>query len=219
MAATSSSEVRLKASFFSKNFDGAVAAAKMLTFVVMALVVLNLFFGIALIRTREQIVLVPPNLTEQVRIGYGSADAAYYKSWGLYVAEMVGNLTPGNAPFVAEALGRLFAASDYNAVRTAVFSQGQTMAQNGVVSFFKADAVVWEAQTSRIFVTGERREMSPTGTATSVETITYQMHVSMSAGQPVLDQFSVYSGSPHTLEWEKTNPVQPGPAASAASAS
>ena len=209
----------MKATFFSKNFDGAVAAAKMLTLVVAALVVLNLFFGIALLRAREQIVLVPPGLTQQVRIGYGQADSAYYKSWGLYVAEMVGNLTPGNAPFVAEALGRLFASSDYGVVRSAVLSQGQTMAQNGVVSFFKADAVVWESQTSRIFVTGERREMSPTGTATSVETVTYQMRVSMSAGQPVLDQFSSYSGAPHTLEWEKSNPVQPAQPASAASAS
>lgn len=219
MVATSSSEAPLKVSLFSKNFDSAVAAAKTLTFVVIALVVLNLFFGITLLRTREQVVLVPPGLTKQVRIGYAQADASYYKSWGLYVAEMVGNLTPGNAGFVADALGRLFSARDYGAVRAAVLSQGETMAQNSVVSFFKADAVIWEPQTSRIFVTGDRRQMSPTGTATSVETVTYQMRVSMSAGQPVLDHFSVYSGVPHTLAWEKSNPAQPSQPASAASAS
>jgi conjugal transfer pilus assembly protein TraE len=200
---------------FFKNYDSAVASAKLLTAVVAALAVLNIAFAVALVRTRTQIVLVPPNLDKQVRIGYALADDAYYKSWGLYVAEMVGNLTPGNAEFVADSLGRLFAANDYVKVRSAVLANGQTMAQNGVVSFFKADAVVWEPQTQRIFVTGERRQVSPTGVATSVNTVTYQMHVRMVAGQPVLDQFSVYEGPAHTLQWEQNNQTAPQPAASA----
>lgn len=204
-----------KKSFFN-HFDQSINAAKTLVVVVIALVALNIFFGIALLRARTQTILVPPNLTEQVRIGYGVADAGYYKAWGLYVAEMIGNLTPGNADFVAKALGRLFAAEDYAKVHAAVLSQGEMMRQNGVVSFFRADAVIWEPQTGRVFVTGERREASPTGVATSVETITYQMHVSMQAGQPVLDQFSVYGGAAHTLEWEQTNSATPQQPASGA---
>jgi conjugal transfer pilus assembly protein TraE len=211
----------LKASIFSKNFDSAVASAKLLMLVVICLVILNIFFGIALLRSRTQTILVPPNMDHSVRIGYAEADADYYKSWGLYVAEMVGNLTPGNANFVSTALGRLFSSSDYQKVTSAVLAQGQSMAHNGVVSFFKAEAVIWEPQTSRVFVTGTRREVSPNGNASSVQTVTYQMRVSMSAGQPVLDQFITYEGQAHTLAWEKANPglaAQDGSPATPASA-
>lgn len=196
----------MKSDIFFKNFDAAVSSSKTLLVAVIAMALLNVFFGLALIRSKAQVILIPPHLDKQVRIGYAEADSEYYKAWGMYVAELVGNLTPGNSEFVSLSLAKLFAADDYEKVKAAVSDQGELLKQNGVLSFFKAEAVIWEQQTSRVYVTGQRREESSDGTSTDVQQVTYQMEVHIDNEQPVLTQFSVYTGEPKTLAWIADHP-------------
>lgn len=203
----------MKLSFFTKSFDGARAANKTLSIVVIAQMVLIIFLVVRLGMAKTQRELIPPFLTQSAKVGYGEADAPYYKAWGLYVAELVGNLTPGNTEFVSKALGRLFDAADYAKVHATVLAEGQQLQENSVVMFFRAQSVIYEPSTSRVFVTGEEREASPNGDATSVTMVTYQMTIHMDAGQPVIGDLSTYEGEAHTLAWVKAHPPAPQTAA------
>lgn len=204
-------------SFFSQ-WESTKTANVVLLIAVGAMAVANVMLSLDLMRTKVERELIPPRLDQQVRVGYASADAAYYKSWGLYVAELVGNISPGNANFVAEALGRLFTSSDAQHVRTQVLAEGHSLQQNGSVMYFKAKELVYDPDTQTVFVTGTQRQISPDGSSLSAQEFTYQMQVKIVQGQPVLTGLTAYPGSAHTKAWLAGHPKMPASAASSASA-
>lgn len=204
-------------SFFSQ-WESTKTANVVLLIAVGAMAVANVMLSLDLMRTKVERELIPPRLDQQVRVGYASADAAYYKSWGLYVAELVGNISPGNANFVAEALGRLFTSSDAQHVRTQVLAEGHSLQQNGSVMYFKAKKLVYDPDTQTVFVTGTQRQISPDGSSLSAQEFTYQMQVKIVQGQPVLTGLTAYPGSAHTKAWLAGHPKMPASAASSASA-
>lgn len=204
-------------SFFSQ-WESTKTANVVLLIAVGAMAVANVMLSLDLMRTKVERELIPPRLDQQVRVGYASADAAYYKSWGLYVAELVGNISPGNANFVAEALGRLFTSSDAQHVRTQVLAEGHSLQQNGSVMYFKAKELVYDPDTQTVFVTGTQRQISPDGSSLSAQEFTYQMQVKIVQGQPVLTGLTAYPGSAHTKAWLAGHPKMPAFAASSASA-
>jgi conjugal transfer pilus assembly protein TraE len=196
----------LKLSDLTRNWEATKTANAVLLGAVVVLSLSNIYLTIRLSESKIDRVLIPPMLTEQVRVGYAMADDAFYKSWGLYVAELVGNLTPGSAPFVAKALARLFPSPDAATVRESVLAKGRELDQNGAVSFFKADQLVHEPATSRVFVAGVQRQMSPSGAAMSVQNVTYEMSIEVRAGQPVITNLKNYEGEPRTSDWVAKHP-------------
>lgn len=207
----------MKLKNFLQTWEATKTANLVLLGAVIVLSLLNGYLVLSVSRVKLQRELIPPMLDQPVKVGYARADEAYYKSWALYVAELVGNLTPGNSNFVAEALGRLFSSDDAAQVRSSVIAQGEQLRQNGVVMFFKADTITYEPSTGNLYVTGDQREVSPNGTSVSSGTMTYQMHIEMKAGQPVLTELKTYNGPAHTLQWLANNPTPPAKPASTAS--
>jgi conjugal transfer pilus assembly protein TraE len=209
----------LKLKNFLQTWEATKTANLILLAAVLILALLNAYLVTSISRVKIQRELIPPMLTQSAKVGYASADDAYYKAWGLYVAELVGNLTPGNAEFVAESLGRLFSSDDAAQVHSKIITQGQELQKNGVVMFFKANQITYEPETGEIYVTGDQREVSPNGASVSSEQMTYQMHVKIIAGQPVLTKLSTYTGPAHTEAWKANHASQPAAPAPASSSS
>lgn len=208
----------MKFNTFFSQWESTKTANVVLLLGAAVMSVANIMLASALLHTKVQRELIPPRLDQQVRVGYASADAAYYKSWGLYVAELVGNISPGNASFVADALGRLFTSSDAQHVRTQVLAEGHSLEQNGSVMYFKAKKLVYDPATATVFVTGMQRQLSPDGSALSSQQFTYQMQVQIVEGQPVLTGLVAYPGEAHTKAWLAGHPKVPASASSSASA-
>ncbi|MEB8475613.1 type IV conjugative transfer system protein TraE [Acidithiobacillus ferriphilus] len=186
---------------FSLKIDTLLKNNAVLLAVVIVLTVLLAIFGWELAMAKRETILVPPELNKAVKIGYASADADYYKSWGLYVAELVGNLTPGNAPFVADNLGRLFDAASYQKVKQAVLSSAKEEAEEQANFVFDAQNVIWQPVNDTVFVQGLLYQINPEGQMVSKQKYTFQMSVHIQAGRPVLGGFEPYVGSPHTVAW------------------
>jgi conjugal transfer pilus assembly protein TraE len=203
---------------FINQWESTKTANLVLLVSTVAMAIANMALSAQVIHAKVERELVPPMLNQQVKIGYAMADTAYYKSWALYVAELVGNLTPGNADFVAGALGRLFTSSDALSVKTEVLAQGRNLAQNSVVMFFKADEVIYDPQTGIAYVTGTQRQVSPDGSSLASQQLTYQMHIEIDAGQPVLTDLTVYDGPAHTKSWFVSHPPKAKKPATTASA-
>ena len=200
--------------FFS-GWDATRSANRMLLGVVAVLAFSNVFLAGKLALTHTQIRLIPPTLTKAVDVGYLTADADYYKAWGLYVAEMVGNLTPQQADFVATSVSKLFEPSQSMTVRNAIVSQGAAEEAGNVVTFFQAKQTIWQPATSTVFVYGKQRTMSPAGSLTASGYLTVQMNIKMLNGRPVLSNLMTYEDAPHTLTWIEAHPTPKTPAQAA----
>ncbi|MBN6742984.1 hypothetical protein JKG47_21345 [Acidithiobacillus sp. MC6.1] len=191
----------MKWRLYSGDWESTKKANVVLLAAVALLTVGNIFLASDILSTDTRVVLVPPHLSHEARIGYGSANVSYYKAWGMYVAEMVGNLTPANTKFVVDSLVPLMGPGTFQAVKTALYAEKDQEVEYHVTTAFDATSIIWQPITSTIFVTGDLHQISPTGRYTAGGVQTYEMKIRIRQGQPVITNFQDYPGIPHTLTW------------------
>lgn len=75
----------------------------------LGLVASNLVSTVALLHAERTVVLVPPGLERPVEVARESASREVKEAWALYLAELLGNVSPANAEFLQRALEPLLA--------------------------------------------------------------------------------------------------------------
>ena len=69
---------------------------------VTTLLLLLVLFLVAVLATRPTIVTIQPwTLAEDAQVTRDDASRSYLEAWGFALAELVGNVTPGNVAFVS----------------------------------------------------------------------------------------------------------------------
>lgn len=186
---------------FRKNFDNLVSKNRLYAATVVVLLVIVLMQEWTIATQSTRMVIVPPYLDKAAKVGFSSADKDYYESFGLYVAELVGNLTPGSAPYVAKALGKLFGPGSYNIVKGKVLASAAEEKADGANFSFTAHRTIWQPATSTVFVEGHLHQINSSGVEVENIPYTFEMRVHIEAGQPVLSSFTDYPGPAHTIAW------------------
>lgn len=199
------------------NWDASFRANVILSGLSVLLIFTVLALSSALSSSRARVILIPPNLTSTAQIGYDGATDNYYKGWALYIAEMIGNVTPDNADFVVHALGPIFAGSIYPSARIQIIDFAHDEDTQGLSSYYHADSVVWQPSTQTAFVSGTLSQTTADLMKTTSQPLTFQMNLAIVGGQPQVRTLTSYSDPPHTLEWLSSNMPAPG-AAGASSA-
>lgn len=192
----------MKFNLFKKDYDGLLRNNRAFLVVIAVLSVIALMQMWTIATENTRVVLVPPYIDKAVKIGYATADADYYESWGLYVSELMGNLTPGDAPFVEKAMGKLFASTSFEGVKSRIAQSAAEEANAGANFAFEADSVTWQSITSTVFVHGTLRQVNGAGRTVVAQPYTFSMRVHIAAGRPVLDDFHSYVGPAHTIKWK-----------------
>ena len=192
----------MRLELFKKDYEGLLRNNRAFLMVIGVLAVVVLMQQWAIVTEKTRTVLVPPYIDKAVKIGYASADADYYEAWGLYVSELMGNLTPGDAPFVEKAMGKLFSSVSYEGVKSRIAQSAAEEANADATFAFEAKSVIWQGQTGTVFVHGMLRQVNGPGRTISATPYTFSMRVHIAAGRPVLDDFHSYVGSPHTIQWK-----------------
>ncbi|PKY11831.1 type IV conjugative transfer system protein TraE [Acidithiobacillus marinus] len=190
---------------FRKNVDELSSKSRILVGVVVLLSIIIAIEGWVIATQSTRVVIVPPYLNKQVRVGYADADSAYYESFGLYVAELVGNLTPGDAKYVADALGKLFGAGSYQSVKSKVMTSAEEEKADNANFTFSARKTIWQSANNTVFVEGVLHQINSSGETVEKLPYTFQMQVHIEAGQPVLSSFEPYPGPAHTIAWLMKN--------------
>lgn len=154
------------------------------------------------------VIIVPPvPLTGQAQISSGAADSNYKKSWGVFMAELMGNLTPESVDFVKKSLSSYLSPDLYTHLRESIDQQSQEIKEQGITASFSPKQVVFEAENNKVFVYGTS---VTTGRGTNAQPIrvdrSYEFVVTISAYTPTVVDFNVYRGEPHTQEWIAHNP-------------
>lgn len=186
---------------FSSHWDSTRQANILLTVysAIATIGILLLVGDISSIRSR--VILLPPYINQEMKIGYASASPSFYESWGLYVSELAGNLTPGNATYVRHMLRKLLAPVPYQAVNTAILSTVAQEKTDDVVTSFVVRRTIWQPQTKTVFVYGTLHQITPAGRYVASSNQTYQMNFRIHHGQPSITLMSWYPGIPHTIQW------------------
>jgi conjugal transfer pilus assembly protein TraE len=196
-----------------KNMIRTITTAnKLVDFLLISNVVLSVCLAMAvgkLVSSHEVTRIVPPGLDRPVSVGWDTADEDYLESVGLYVADLAGNVTPGNAKFVADSLSQIMTPRIYQSARAQILALADdpVFKNSGGSMRFEARKIVPERQTQKIFVIGQMTSQQIG--SRDVRPMVIEMKLIMKNGRPWVDGFDHYTGSDaHTLEWIDKNPTR-----------
>lgn len=159
-----------------------------------------------LVTARQRVIIIPPNITTQAFVGETDASENYYKAWGLYVASMIGNITPDNSEFTADALGQIISSNIFASARMQMIDFAHTEQIQGVTSYYHPESIVWQPSTQTCFVTGKMTTTTNDLMKTNNNILTFQMNIKIVSGMPQITSLTSYEDYPHTLVWLEQHP-------------
>lgn len=189
----------MKLSQFLESWRIVQAENRLHRVLLIGLVVSNAISALAALRTERAVVLVPPNLSREVEITRNEASGELKESWGLYLAELLGNVTPAAAEFIRSAIGPLLSADIYRSVMDAMAEQINALKMDRIAISFKPRQVFYEKDSDKVFVTGELSSQGP-NSKPDVRNRTYEFVLSIRNYRPRLDAIDVYADEPRTRE-------------------
>lgn len=152
----------------------------------------------------EPVILVPPDLAGEVEIARNHGSGSLKESWGLYLAELLGNVTPGNARFIERSIGSLLDSKIYPEVMGILATEVEALKMDRVSVKFRSSEVLYDATLDRVYVRGEQTSQGP-GSAPESRPRTYEFTISFRHYRPVIEHIDVYAGDPHLKESEHSH--------------
>lgn len=184
---------------FKKNWSQSVRDNTSKNLIIAVLLVVNVVAVIGWARTEQTIVLVPAVHDERLEISASSASVGYKKAWALTVAQLAGNITPGNADLVLKTMGDLLAPDAYRRIAAELAGQINDIKRDSLTVSFEPRQIVYEPSTEKVFVTGQFSSQGVSGAPLSIMR-TYEMQVDIRFGRPWVTTFKPYQGSPATAD-------------------
>ena len=76
--------------------------------------------ALKIMTTKPIVIITPPNLSEDITMIGNAASASYKKQWGIFIADMLGNVNVRNVDLVLETLKPMLSIRDYDALNEQV---------------------------------------------------------------------------------------------------
>lgn len=185
----------MKLAAFSKSWAQAVRENATKNMMLTVLILTNAVAVVGWFRTEKTIVLVPPQHDERMEVSISKASQGYKTAWGLAVATLAGNVTPGTADFVLESLGDLLSPSAYRAVAADLAAQIADIKRDSITVSFEPREIRFISATGTVFVSGQFSSQGVSGQPIKAVR-TYEMVVDIKFGRPWITQFRPYEGMP-----------------------
>jgi len=204
----------MKLKFMSRTWEMSTTISIWLAISNTMLVVLFFVAANKIFTVKDRVVLVPPYLNEQMSVGWNSASENYYKSFGLYFATLVGNITPSNVDFVTDILSTFLEPEIYASIKPKLISLSKDaiFRESGGTSIFTSEHITYEPETSKVFVAGTMSMASYAKKQPDLKNVIYEIAIHLKNGKPMISYLDSYEGGqPHTLKWIAANPEQAKP--------
>lgn len=192
----------MQLSGFKQSWSRAVRENTTKNFVIAALVATNAITAAGWFQVEETIVLVPAVLDQRMEVQASGASPAYKKAWALTVAQLAGNVTPGNADLVLESLGDLLSPDAYRKIAGDLASQIADIKRDSLTVSFEPRQILFEPSTNKVFVSGQFASSGVSGQPIKAVR-TYEMTIDIRFGRPWITSFKPYQGMPVTEESAK----------------
>jgi conjugal transfer pilus assembly protein TraE len=185
----------MKLGAFTKSWSQAVRDNATKNVVIAVLIGSNAIAVLGWFRTETTVVLVPPLHDERMEVGSSHASEGYKRAWALMVAQLAGNVTPGNADLVLQMLGDLLSPSAYRAIAASLASQIADIKRDSITVSFEPREMRFVPKTSTVYVSGQFASQGVSGRPIKAMR-TYEIVVDVRFGRPWITRFKPYSGMP-----------------------
>jgi conjugal transfer pilus assembly protein TraE len=182
---------------FLATWNGLTLENRVNRLVILLLIGANMALAITLNRTERTVVLVPPVLEGAVTVARSSASQEVKEAWALFVAELLGNVSPTNAEFLTKALDPLLAPALRQDILQVLDAQIGEIRREKVSLSFQPRAVSHDPATGTLFVTGTHITSGPAAKPVNAER-TYALRIEFKNYRPVVVFLDVYPGAPRT---------------------
>lgn len=185
----------MKLSLLRSDWRGAMSENFLLRAFLGAMILGNLMLVIFMSSQDAIITLVPPEMNEEISIAKDDASASFKKTWGLFVAELIGNAKVSNVDFILKALEPMLASEIVGEMRQTVAAQIQEIKSEGLSMSFAPKKVSYESSTHKVFVFGTQTISGRNGdTITNKRTI--EVGVDIVNYKPVIFLLDAYNTMP-----------------------
>ena len=154
---------------------------------------INFILVIGVLNKDHAIVLVPQNLSGQAEIAQNKASEGYKKSWGMYAATLLGNVTPENADFVLDSLHGMVTPEIKSIISDQVREDMDTLKAEKVTSSFEIKKISYEPETDKVFVTG-KNWITGAGTRSESSSQTFEFNIDIRNYSPIITHLALYQG-------------------------
>jgi conjugal transfer pilus assembly protein TraE len=178
---------------FTQKWLGLQDSNKFLKIVCGFLLFVNLILVIGVLNTEKLVVLIPQGLSEQADIAQNKASEGYKKSWGMYAATLLGNITPENADFILSSLNDMVTPDIKLLLNDQVRIDLQTLKEERVSSTFEVKKVSYEPETDKVFVTG-KHWITGVGAKSASSAQTFEFKIDIRNYAPVISHLALYEG-------------------------
>lgn len=151
----------------------------------------------------DRVILVPPSMDKKAAIAWDAADKEYKKSFGLYMATLVGSIQPKTSTTVLDSVSAFMEPLVYNDFRSKLLLiiNDPVFKSSGSVISFIPHSIQYENETSRVFVTGSI-VTSTSGSTKYSKNVVYELGVRIREGRPWIFHFTSYEGNQiHSVNW------------------
>jgi conjugal transfer pilus assembly protein TraE len=182
---------------FLARWEGARAENRWGRALITGLLLLLVLLAVERFRKETMVIMQPVTLTQEAWLTQHQAAQSYKEAWGLFLAQLTGNVTPGTARFVQARLKPLLAPAIYHEVMNALHTQVQQILNDRVTLRFEPRAVEYEAATDKIFVTGYAFEKGASSEEHRRER-SYEYRIQIAHYAPLIQFMDTYEGKPRT---------------------
>lgn len=151
----------------------------------------NLLTLSALLQAERTVVLVPPILESQVNIARDSASQDVKEAWALFVTELLGNVTPTNAPYLRRTLEPLLSPGLRRAIADSLDAQVEALRRDQVSVRFEPRSIHYDAVRDRVLVSGQQISTGPAAAPVRRPRL-YEVRVTFRHYRPVITHLDAY---------------------------
>ncbi len=186
----------MKWQLFQETWQTLRAENRWSRLVIGGLLVTNSILAAHAMMQRPIVTVMPPN-TGGVTVTASGGDQRFSEAWGLYLAELIGNITPGNIEFVVKSIEPMLSPAIYQETVVALRAQAAKISEDRVAMRFEPRQVSYEVSTGKVFVSGDSY-LSAAGGDEKRTKRTYEVVVSSFNYMPRIDHIETYAGNPLT---------------------
>ncbi len=180
-----------------RTWEGTQAENKWNRLIIAALIIVLFIVAIKAFTKETVVIMQPPTLAEEGWLESNKSSQSYQEAWGVFMATLVGNVTPASVVFLKERIGPLLSPAIYSDVMSALESQANQIRNDRISLRFEMNQVHYEAETGKVFVYGNSYSKGVSGLEDRKER-TYEYIVRINRYQPVFEYMATYEGRPRS---------------------
>lgn len=144
-----------------------------------------------------EVIAVPYNFQQEVRVEGKQANEAYMTSHAIGFASMLGNISERNVEFVMKTMSKNMSPYLEQQLAPAMKNEAQLLTLRKASQTFIIEDMMYEPRNNIVWVWGMKTVKVPAGTEHK-ERFTYEFRIEPHAGNPRITHFDAYPGIPKT---------------------